>query len=161
MATSIRQFTATIPAQTPRDNPVTVPLDIPALVVESIDLEVPHGPAGLMAFYLALGGQQAIPWDVGEWLRWDGYTASWPVSDYSTAGTWAVVGYNDGDYDHDVTIRFHLTDQVVASSSSVPVVSFGASPPVGAGASAISDGDLLAAVNGIGAGQSVVTVGGD
>lgn len=148
MATSIRQFTATIPAQTPRDNPVTVPLDIPALVVESIDLEVPHGPAGLMAFYLALGGQQAIPWDVGEWLRWDGYTASWPVSDYSTAGTWELVGYNDGDYDHDITIRFHITDATgTGAASGIPVVAYTPASQVTSPA-ILSDSDLLAIVNG-------------
>lgn len=152
MATLIRQFTATIPSGTAMDDPATIPLDIPALVVESIDLEVPHGPAGLMGFYLSLGGQQAIPWDVGEWIVWDGRADSWPISDYSTAGTWAVVGYNLGDYDHDVTVRFHITDQAATNVPTTPAVTFGGTEPPSPGASVITDSDLLAAANGLGVG---------
>ena len=63
MATQVRQFTATIPAGTLKTALVTVALDLDYVEIESVDLEVPPGPSGLMGFYLARSGQQWIPYE--------------------------------------------------------------------------------------------------
>jgi len=76
--------------------------------IESIDLEVPPGPSGLMGFYLALSGQQWIPWETGEFIVWDDYRDNWPLTDQPTSSGWEVHGYNLDEYDHSVVVRFHL-----------------------------------------------------
>lgn len=121
MASIIRQFTRSIPANTAQATPVTLGISFPVEQVLSVDLEVPPGPAGLMGFYLAVSGQQLIPFETGEWLVWDDVRASWPLNDYPVTGAWSLVGYNTDIYPHQVVVRFH--DQpVAAATSAAPLV---------------------------------------
>lgn len=124
MASQVRQFTITIPAGTTQVVPFVAALDLDYVEIESIDLEVPPGPGGLMAFYLARSGQQVIPYDVGEWLRWDDVQKTWHLTDQPTGSGWEVVGYNTDVYPHDVTVRFHVSAVSASPSVSVPVPSF-------------------------------------
>lgn len=118
MAEIIRQFTATVPASTTKASPYTLDMTLLQLVVVSVDLEVPPGPEGLMGFYLALGGTQTIPEDVGEWIIWDDTRAAWPLENQTTAGTWQLVGYNDDAVNaHNVVVRFHCNVENPPSSS--------------------------------------------
>lgn len=118
MAEIIRQFTATVPASTTKANPYTLDMTLLQLVVVSVDLEVPPGPGGLMGFYLALGGTQTIPEDVGEWIVWDDTKASWNLENQTTAGTWQLVGYNDDVVNaHNVVVRFHCNIENPPSAS--------------------------------------------
>lgn len=126
----VRQFTATIPAGTLLATPVTVPLALDFVDIESVDLEVPPGPSGLMGFYLARSGQQVIPYESGEWLIWDDRFDSWYLTDQPTGSGWQVVGYNLDDYDHSVVVRFHTNPVVPAASSSYPSLSFASSGAV-------------------------------
>lgn len=108
MPSIIHQFTATIPHNTQKASLATVKLALPSEVVVLVDLEVPHGPRGLMGFYLALSGQQIVPFEVGQFIVWDNVVRSWQLSDFPTTGAWSVVGYNlDLVNDHAVTVRFH------------------------------------------------------
>ena len=122
MAAEVHQFTAPIPAGTLQTAPVVVPLAIEYLSIESIDLEVPPGPSGLMGFYLARNGQQWIPYEAGEWIVWDDRFDSWILTNQPTGGGWQVVGYNEDVYSHDVIVRFHvnLLSPIVASAPPVP-----------------------------------------
>ena len=122
MAAEVHQFTKTIPAYTAKAAPVTVPLAIEYFAIESIDLEVPPGPSGLMGFYIARNGQQWIPYESGEWIVWDDRFDSWLLTDQPTGDGWQVVGYNLDVYDHDVTVRFHVNTvaAIVSSPPSVP-----------------------------------------
>lgn len=108
MAQQVQQFVATIPAGTLIDAPASIPLDIDNWELESIDLEVPAGPAGLMGFYIANNGVQWIPFLAGTWLVWDDVQASWTLENQPNASGWAVVGYNTGTFDHAVTVRMHV-----------------------------------------------------
>jgi len=121
VADEVHQFTCTIPSMTAKATPTTVDLPLNLYEVESIDLEVASGPAGLMGFYLALSGQQWIPWEMGEWLVWDNQSKNWPLSNQPTSEGWQLVGYNLGNYDHVVVVRFHLV--VVGSAPSPPAPS--------------------------------------
>lgn len=115
MATEVHQFSATIPAGTDISSPITVELGQANYEIESVDLEVPPGPSGLMGFYIALSDQQWIPWEMGEWIVWDDRTESWQTENQVVNGGWEVVGYNDGQYDHTVTVRFHTNPIAVVT----------------------------------------------
>ena len=118
MAAEIHGFTAVIPANTSKTALAVVKLPLGLYDIESIDLEVPPGPSGLMGFYLALSGQQWIPWESGEFLVWDDREKSWPLNNQPTSYGWEVHGYNLDTYDHDVIVRFHVN--IVTASPAIP-----------------------------------------
>ena len=124
MAGSIRQTTATIPANTPKTAPYVAPITLDYFDIESVDLEVPPGPAGLMGFYLARSGQQVIPYESGEFLVWDDRFDSWYLTDQPTGSGWQIVGYNLDVYDHDVVVRFHVNLIAQAQNVTPPSLSF-------------------------------------
>jgi hypothetical protein len=122
MAGEVHQFTATIPANTPITAPYSAPFVLGLYDIESVDIEVPPGPSGLMGFYLAVGGQQWIPYEAGEWIVWDDRFDSWLLSDQPQAVGWSVVGYNLDDYPHDVVVRFHVNALSISSAVTPPVI---------------------------------------
>ena len=127
MAIMVRQFTATIPANTPTSALVTVPLALEGFEIESIDLEVPPGPSGLMGFYIARSGQQVIPYESGEFIVWDDRFKNWILTDQPTGGGWEIVGYNNDSNAHDVVVRFHVNLIVQSVAVSVPALTFATS----------------------------------
>lgn len=120
MASEVHQFSATIPAGTAKSAPVTIQLGQANYEIESIDLEVPPGPSGLMGFYIALSGQQWLPWEMGEYIIWNDRTESWQTNDYTVNGGWEVVGYNTGMYDHTIAVRFHVNPIVTPTDDWAP-----------------------------------------
>lgn len=101
-------------------------MPLPLYGVESIDVEVPSGPSGLMGFYLALSGQQWVPWEMGQWITWDNQSRNWPLSNQPTSEGWELVGYNTGVYSHAVTVRFHLVvapSLVLGSAPALTIIS--------------------------------------
>lgn len=124
MAVEVHQFTATIPANTAKATPHVVPIALDYFDIESVDLEVPPGPSGLMGFYLARSGQQWIPYEAGEYLVWDDRFDSWYLTDQPTSGGWQIVGYNLDDYDHDVVVRFHVNLVSAVLGATPPALSF-------------------------------------
>jgi hypothetical protein len=126
MATEIHQFSVTIPAGTPQSNLYVSDISLDYYDIESLDLEVPPGPSGLMGFYLALSGQQYIPYETGEFIVWDDRFDSWTLTDQPTGAGWQLVGYNNDVYDHTVVARFHvnkLPPLPAPSPSSIVIVS--------------------------------------
>lgn len=122
MAERVLQHTATIPAGTARNAPVTVALPFDNWEVESVDLEVPPGPAGCMGFYLANNGQWWVPRSPGEFLVWDDRCESFYATGWPVAGGWQIVGFNLGDYDHTVVVRFAVNPPPGVSPSQQPYV---------------------------------------
>ena len=121
MSYQVRQFTAVIPANTAKASPVTINLATGYWEIDSIDLEVPSGPAGLMGFQLWIGGGQWIPYEAGEYIVWDDITYSWAMSDQPVGQQWSVVGYNtDPVNNHQVTVRFHISQ--VDQGNTVPAI---------------------------------------
>jgi len=108
MAQEVHQYTATIPANTPKAALYTSQIALQGYEIESVDIEVPPGPSGMMGFYLARSGQQWLPFEAGEFLTWDDRYDSWYLSDQPSGVGWEVVGYNTDRYDHSVTVRFHV-----------------------------------------------------
>ena len=108
MGEEVLAYTATIPAGTAKATPVTINLPIFNWDIESLDLQVPTGPNGLMGFYLALSGEQWIPHVRGQYLVWNDHFQNWPLTKQPTNKGWQVVGYNTDVYDHSVFLRFHV-----------------------------------------------------
>lgn len=128
MAAEVHQFTATIPALTPKATPVVVKMPLNLFEIESIDLEVPPGPAGQMGFYLALSGQQWLPYEAGEFLVWDDRFDTWYLTEQPTSYGWEVHGYNTDTYDHSVVVRFHVNIVPTPSTTSAPPITFITAP---------------------------------
>ena len=108
MAVEVRTFQATIPAHTPQSAPVTIDVDFPSRIVESIRLRIPPGPTGFMGFQLWVKGGQVIPINPGEWIIDDDAEIDLTLSSMPDTGAWQVVGYNTGAFDHSVYVTFGL-----------------------------------------------------
>ena len=121
VAEQVQQFVATIPAGTAQATPHTVPLVLDNWDIESIDLEVPPGPAGTMGFRLENNGVPWLPRTPGTFLVWDDHQQTAYPTNYPTASGWAIVGYNVGAYDHAVTVRFHVNPPGVAAPAAPAV----------------------------------------
>jgi hypothetical protein len=94
-------------------------------IIESVDLEVPPGPAGLMGFYLAISGTQWIPHSAGQFIVWDDTKDTWYLTDQPTSYGWEMHGYNTDIYPHSVVVRFHLLtppDPTGATAPSITIV---------------------------------------
>lgn len=122
MATEVHQYTLTVPASTSINSPVTVTFGIANRVIESVDIEVPPGPAGLMGFYLTFNGQRIIPQESGEYLVWDDIQKSWTLDELPTTGKWALVGYNNDVNAHEVVVRQHTNYPPLPASPSPALV---------------------------------------
>lgn len=130
MAQRVLQYTATIPANTPIATPVTVGFNLDNWTIESIDLEVPPGPNGLMGFQVVNNGVPWIPNSTGEYIVWNNARDSWYFTDQPNASGWGVQGYNlDVAYPHAVTVRFHVNAIVVpTAAAAAPTVTFVTTP---------------------------------
>jgi hypothetical protein len=106
MAVEVHQYAVTIPAGTAKTSPLTTPIGYANRVVDTIEAEVPPGPTGKMGFYLAVSGQQILPFESGQWIVWDNRHDSWDLTSLPTTGAWSLVGYNTGIWPHTVTVRF-------------------------------------------------------
>lgn len=121
MADVVFRYTATIPAGTTADAPASIALPFDGYEVQQIDLEVPAGPGGNMGFYLANNGIPWIPRASDDWIVWDDFSQTYYTDDYPNASGWAVVGYNNGQYDHSIAVTFHC---VTVSSPTTNVDAF-------------------------------------
>jgi hypothetical protein len=124
VAQEVHQFSCTIDPGTTPDSPAVFPLEIAYYDLESLDLEVPPGPNGLVGFYIALSGQEWFPWEQGEWIIWNDRTENWPTNDQSINGTWQLIGYNLGQYEHTVTVRFHVNPIDTQATPTPPTLTF-------------------------------------
>ena len=129
MALRVFQFDCLIPAGTLPSALHTVPIQLDNWELESIDLDVPPGPSGLMGFYVSNNGVQWFPQSPGSFLVWDNKVQSWPVEGQPNASGWAVVGYNTGFYPHTVTVRFHVnTPSNLPATPAYPVLQVNTTP---------------------------------
>ena len=109
MATEVRSFQVTIPANTAQAAPVAVDTSFPAMEVERIIVKIPPGPSGLMGFALTMNGQRVVPINAGAYIVADNDTFDWPLVGLPNSGQWQVTGYNTDIYDHSIYIDFLLS----------------------------------------------------
>jgi hypothetical protein len=108
VSTQVRGFEITIPAGTAKDAPVTRDMSFPPMTVADITVTVPPGPNGNLGIQIASAGSQVIPWNDGEWLVPNDVVMTWTPDGYADSGSWQLVGYNTGAFDHTVWVRFNL-----------------------------------------------------
>lgn len=119
MAVEIRQFACLIPAGTAQSSPVTVDCSFPARIVESIRVNIPSGPNGVMGFMILAGGGQIIPANPGVFIVANDDHYDWTLQNMPTSGSWQLSGYNTGIYDHTVYLQFAL-DLVQSPAPAAP-----------------------------------------
>jgi len=116
VATEVRSFQVTIPANTAQAAPVSVDTSFPSMEVERIIVKIPPGPSGLMGFALTMNGLQVIPINLGAWIIADNDTFDWPLTDLPNSGLWQVTGYNTDIYDHSIYLDFLIAPLGTADS---------------------------------------------
>lgn len=108
MAYKIASFSFTIPAGTPPTAPAILSTPVGNFELTGVEFIVPPGANGNVGFRLATGGQQVIPDNAGAWVIASGEKIPWSLSGQLTTGAWQVVGYNTGQNDHTIQIRYLL-----------------------------------------------------
>lgn len=108
MASEIRAFQVTIPANTPQSAPFVQAINFPPRTVTQVDWKVPPGPSGLMGWALSIAGQPVIPNNPGAFIVADNQLQSWPLTGFPDQGQWQVTGYNTDIYPHTVYLTFLL-----------------------------------------------------
>lgn len=108
MARETRSFVPTVPANTAVSSPAVLDISFPPRKVERIDWLMPEGSMGLVGWYLAMGGVQLLPQQVGQYVIAHGQTGFWEVEDLPDSGAWQLIGYNLGTVQHSVHLVFHL-----------------------------------------------------
>lgn len=119
MAREIREFGCIIPAGTPSDAPVTIDMSFPPRIVDEIDVRIPPGPNGLVGFQVANSGVAIIPVGGDTFLVGNDDRITWPLTDYATSGSWQLIGYNAGQYDHTIYVTFKLSLVAPAPTSTL------------------------------------------
>lgn len=109
MATEIRAYSATIPAGTPKSAPLTFDMSFPTRQVDRVDVTIPPGNNGLAGVQIANAGVPVIPYNPGGFLVGNGQTIPIPLTGAITSGSWQLIGYNTGQYDHTVYVTFYLS----------------------------------------------------
>jgi hypothetical protein len=117
MATSVIALTGTVPAGTPKASPVTVQLTFGPAYVNKIRWRVPPGPRGNLGWALSMGGVQVMPQVAGEWVVADDEYDDWEIENLPDSGSWQLVGYNTGAYNHTVYLYFFTTPIQLASTT--------------------------------------------
>ncbi len=109
MATQCYQFQATVTPSNNQTSPLTVPLSIPVMHVDEIEVEVPPGPLGEVGFHLNVSGVQCIPYKEGDFIVANNETLRWSFDNLPESGSWSITLYNNGAYDHTLYIRLSVS----------------------------------------------------
>lgn len=108
MSHQYRNFTVTIPAGTPKTAPAVTDVSFPPFVVAGVRILVPPGPNGVMGFQVLSGGQQFLPWNLGEFLVTSNERLIFVADQWPDTGSWQIAGYNTGQYPHTIYVTFEL-----------------------------------------------------
>lgn len=108
MADEVYPFAVTIPAGTLSTAPYTASMRFPTRIVRRITVRVPPGPAGFMGFQIASTGTPVLPSAPGTWIVTDNEDITWDVANMIESGSFQLIGYNTGVYDHTVYVRFEV-----------------------------------------------------
>jgi len=121
VAREVWSFQVTIPAGTAQATPVRVQTTLPVRKVDTLEIVVPPGPAGVMGFAISMGGINVIPIQVGTFIVTDDERINWPLSNLPDSGAWQVTGYNTGDFPHTIYLRW-LADVVDTPARTSPLL---------------------------------------
>ncbi len=106
MAVEIHTLAVTIPSGTTKAGALAFSLPLPPRLVDQVEVQVPPGPRGEVGWALASGGIQMYPIDTGQFVVTDNETVKWPLEQAITSGAWQLLGYNTGQFNHTLYVRF-------------------------------------------------------
>jgi hypothetical protein len=121
MARFIIARSVKIPAGTAKTTPASTDISIPQYVVSRIIVTIPPGPNGLMGFRLANASVQVIPYGSNDWIIGNNRIVEWDLEEQITSGSWQVIGYNTGTYDHSIQLEFNVSPVPVPGPAGVTV----------------------------------------
>lgn len=108
MAEQIRHFQVTVPAGTPKATPVRTSIAVPVMRLLRVDWHLPPGCAGLVGFFLSMGGVQVQPLPAGTFVIGEGRSGSWQLDNAPDSGAWEVTAYNTGVQPHTIHLSLHV-----------------------------------------------------
>lgn len=103
----VYEFHLTTPAGTAEDNLDFQDINMPNLEVQWVQWVVPPGPLGNLGWQLWYSGALVVPQN-GTFVVTDDEKNSWELEELPTGGSWGLVSYNTGKYDHTLYLRFLL-----------------------------------------------------
>lgn len=106
MAQDFQTFDITVPAGTAKATPQTTSIELGVRNVVKVLVVVPPGPRGEVGFYLGTSNVQVIPKNVGAWIVTDDHKLDLDIEDMWESGSWQLVAYNTGHYDHTLHVTF-------------------------------------------------------
>lgn len=93
-------YAVTTPAGTPIDAPQTTTLDVEDTILDSVELRIPDGHAGLTGWAIDYAEARILPWSSPDaWVRGDDDLLTFRVG-FNITGSVNVVTYNLGVFDH-------------------------------------------------------------
>lgn len=122
MADEIRQFSISVPGNTPASAALSFPMTFPPRDVQGLEIIVPVGSSGLVGFAIDVGGAQVIPYLSDPWIITAGEIINWPLEHMPNSGAWSVRAYNTGQNDHAVRFRWLLKYVTGTSSLLTPTL---------------------------------------
>lgn len=99
-------------------------------LVDSVEILVPDGNNGKLAFSLAQANQQLIPPNPGGTIIANGETIKWPLEGFVSNVQWSITGNNQGSFDHTLYLRFLLREPTPVNPAVTPTFT-PATPPLG------------------------------
>jgi len=109
----VYEASLTVPANTPKDAPVQVDLEVEGDVATRVDLDYPAGCARMVGVACFYGIKQLWPSEVGQWFYADNYVVSfrpeWDMPERRVKLTFK--GISPGtSYSHTIGLRVHTAD---------------------------------------------------
>lgn len=129
MAQEIRRFSVTIPAGTLQSANFKADLSFPSRLVRELEVRIPPGPRGELAFAIGAAGRAVLPTQTGQFIVTDDEVIHWPLEDMHDSGSWTLFGFNTGQFDHTIEVRFLLDLPQRAPAASAPLGLAGAGLP--------------------------------
>lgn len=124
MADEVRIYPVLVPKGTLKSAPQITALPMPQRLVQRVEILVPPGPGGMVGFQLAAGGQAIVPYNDVNWIVTNNEVIDWPLEGMPEAGSWQLHAYNNGKFDHTLTVRFLLgLPEKAKAAPLMPIVS--------------------------------------
>lgn len=122
MATRVELFTVTVPAGTTIAAPQITATRFDVGEVETVEILVPPGNAGLLGFAIMHSNASVLPREEDRWITAVGETIRWPTQDLPTAGAWAIRAYNLDVNPHSIYLRYLVRDDVALVPRLMPAL---------------------------------------
>lgn len=106
MADRVEHFTPSCAAS----SSAVVSLVFSEAEIDTIEVFIPKGHAGLTTFFLGYGTAQVIPFQPGDVLTGDDVRFTFDISSYPTGSQWAAFMTNNDVYVHVWEVTFYLTE---------------------------------------------------